>query len=142
MIETEFIDSYKLWQQQVQDTNNEMGKNLEDFAEDISNTSDTLEDQVISKIDEMGITMEETSSKIWDFQETYGAAIAEMIKVNEEFFDKTAKDYNNFISETAIGEYLKNVAAFTTAGEILGLNGQSGAGTAGYAGFGATAATG
>lgn len=137
MIENEFIDSYKLWQQQVQDANNEMGKNLEDFAEDISNTSDTLEDKVISKIDEMGITMEETSNKIWDFQETYGAAIAEMIKANEEFFDKTAKDYNNFISETAIGEYLKNQEAFMSTGDVLGLTGKGGMGATGYGGLGA-----
>ena len=136
MIETEFIDSYKLWQQQVQDANNEMGKNLEDFAEDISNTSDTLEDKVISKIDEMGITMEETSNKIWDFQETYGAAIAEMIKANEEFFDKTAKDYNNFISKTAIGEYLKNQEAFMSTGDVLGLTGKGGMGATGYGGLG------
>ena len=138
MIENEFIDSYKLWQQQVQDANNEMGKNLEDFAEDISNTSDTLEDKVISKIDEMGITMEETSNKIWDFQETYGAAIAKMIKANEEFFDKTAKDYNNFISETAIGEYLKNQEAFMSTGDVLGLTGKGGMGATGYGGLGAT----
>lgn len=139
MIQDELLPGYQEFQESVDDINSQAGTTVEDAMDKIFESSMTMEDEVIKNINDLTSGVKEVSDEIWNFQETYGEAIAEMLKDNEDYYSKTIKMYKNFMDETEADKWLQYFDDMRSPGEVLGLAG-SGA-TGAMAGNGATSIT-
>ena len=139
MIQDELLPGYREFQESVDDINSQAGTTVEDAMDKIFESSMTMEDEVIKNINDLTSGVKEVSDEIWNFQETYGEAIAKMLQDNEDYYSKTIKMYQNFMSETEADKWLQYYDDMRSPGEVLGL---AGSGTTGaMAGNGSTAIT-
>lgn len=139
MIQDELLPGYQEFQESVDDINSQAGTTVEDAMDKIFESSMTMEDEVIKNINDLTSGVKEVSDEIWNFQETYGEAIAKMLQDNEDYYSKTIKMYQNFMDETEADKWLQYYDDMQGPGEVLGLAG-SGA-TGAMAGNGSTAIT-
>ena len=139
MIQDELLPGYQEFQESVDNINSQAGTTVEDAMDKIFESSITMEDEVIKNINDLTSGVKEVSDEIWNFQETYGEAIAKMLQDNEDYYSKTIKMYQNFMNETEADKWLQYFDDMRSPGEVLGLAG-SGA-TGAMAGNGSTAIT-
>ena len=139
MIQDELLPGYQEFQESVDGINSQAGTTVEDAMDKIFESSMTMEDEVIKNIDDLTTGVKEVSDEIWNFQETYGEAISKMLADNEEYYSKTIKMYQNFMTETEADKWLQYFDDMRGPGEVLGIAGSGATGT--MAGNGSTAVT-
>ena len=139
MIQDELLPGYQEFQESVDTINSQAGTTVEDAMDKIFESSMTMEDEVVKNINDLTTGVKEVSDEIWNFQETYGEAISKMLADNEEYYSKTIKMYQNFMTETEADKWLQYFDDMQGPGEVLGVAG-SGA-TGAMAGNGSTAVT-